>query len=135
MNPCSNWPEYVLAYHTTSNCPNVQNSRVQTPKQKPLPALGGELLTKLYNTALTYDYPTSSPLRALSISLLTHVSTVFLDLLTYWIGYPSQPRGFSDIKEWYNMDTSGEFFIRRLPTGDIATCKSISEFNSFFQVS
>lgn len=130
---------FELAKLCSCVCPSIsvthiQNSRVQSSKQVSLPVVGGELLTQLYITALTYDYPTSSHLRALSICLLTHTSTVFLDLLTYWIGYPSQPRGFSDIKEWYNMDTSGEFFIQRLPAGDIATCKSMNEFNSFFQV-
>ena len=100
----------------------------------PSPALGGELLSQLYDAALKFDYPTSSPLRALRMTLLQHSSSVFLDLLTYWIGFPGEPRGFSDIKEWYNMDTSGEFFIQRIPSIDIATCKNFAEFESLFQV-
>ena len=100
-----------------------------------MPALGGELLSQLYDTALKFDYPTSSPLRALGITLLQHTSSVFLDLLTYWIGFPSEPRGFSDIKEWYNMDTSREFFIQRaIREEDVITCKTMMEFNSLFEV-
>lgn len=96
--------------------------------------MGGELLTELYGTALKLDFPTSSPLRAFGIALLQHTSSVFLSLLTYWIGFPSQPRGFSDIKEWYNMDTSNEFFVQRLPSldNDIVSSKSYREFNSLF---
>ena len=98
-------------------------------------ALGGELLSQLYDTALKFDYPTSSPLRALGITLLQHTSSVFLDLLTYWIGFPGQPRGFSDIKEWYNMDTSREFFIQRvMGEEDVISCKTMVEFNSLFEV-
>jgi hypothetical protein len=96
--------------------------------------VGGELLSHIYQIALKYDYPTSSPLRALSIALLQHSSAVFLDLLTYWAGFPGRPRGFSDIKEWYNMDTTGEFFVQRVKSEDIAHVKSMKEFNSLFQV-
>lgn len=98
------------------------------------PALGGELLSRLYEKALRYDYPTSSLLRALQMTLLQHTSVVFLDLLTYWIGFPGQPRGFSDIKEWYNIDSGGEFFVQRIPNVDIVTCKTFDEFDSLFQV-
>ena len=108
---------------------------MQSSRLVPLPALGGELLTELYDTALKFDYPTSSPLRALGITLLQHTSSVFLDLLTYWIGFPNKPRGFSDIKEWYNMDPSSEFFVQRIPSSeDIVTIKSMTHFNSLFQV-
>jgi len=31
------------------------------------------------------------------------------------------------------MDTAGEFFIQRMPTGDVATSNSMTEFDSFFQ--
>ena len=100
-----------------------------------MPALGGELLSQLYDAALKFDYPTPSPVRALEITLLQHTSFVFLDLLTYWIGFPGEPRGFSDIKEWYNMDTSREFFIQRvLGEEDIISCKTMVEFNSLFDV-
>ena len=100
-----------------------------------MPSLGGELLSQLYDTALKFDYPTASPLRALGITLLQHTSSVFLDLLTYWIGFPGEPRGFSDIKEWYNMDTSREFFVQRvIGEEDVLTCKTMMEFNSLFEV-
>lgn len=68
------------------------------------------------------------------MTLLQHTSSVFLDLLTYWIGFPSKPRGFSDIKEWYNMDTSGEFFIQRINLEDVISCNGFVEFTSLFQV-
>jgi hypothetical protein len=93
------------------------------------------LLTNLYDTALSFDYPTPSPLRALSIALLKNTSTVFLELLAYWMGFQSPARGFSDVKEWYNLDTCQEFFVQRIDSGDIATCKSIIEFNNLFRVS
>lgn len=91
-------------------------------------------MTQLYDMAVQFDHPTSSPLRALSVVLLQHASSVFLDLLNYWIGFPGQPRGFSDIKEWYNMDTSGEFFVQRVSNEDIVASKNIQEFDSLFQV-
>jgi hypothetical protein len=84
--------------------------------------------------AVQFDYPSLSPLRALSVMLLQHPSSVLLDLLNYWIGFPSQPRGFSDIKEWYNMDTSREFFVQRVSTEDMVASKTISEFESLFHV-
>ena len=91
-------------------------------------------MTQLYDTALKFDYSTSSPFRALGITLLRYASSVFLDLLTYWVGFPNEPRGFSDIKEWYNMDTVGEFFIQRVTSVDVKNCKSFIEFDSLFQV-
>ena len=95
---------------------------------------GAELLSQLYTLALKYDFPTLSPLRALSMTLLRHSSVVFLDLLTYWTGLPARARGFSDVKEWFNMDSSSEFFIQRVKTESIANVKTMREFNSIFQV-
>jgi hypothetical protein len=83
---------------------------------------------------LTFDYPTPSPLRALSLALLKYTSTVFVDLLAYWIGFQAPARGFSDVKEWYNLDTCEEFFVQRVKAGDIATCKTMVEFNNLFRV-
>lgn len=115
---------------------DLKDSHTQRKRHTPLPKLGGELLTQLYETALKLDFPTPSPLRALGITLLQHTSSVFLSLLTYWIGFPSQPRGFSDTKEWYNMDTSHEFFVQRLPSSsldnDVVSSKTFVEFNSLF---
>src|SRR5277367_5307098 len=115
--------------------PNTKNSPIQRKRHTPIPKLGGALVTQLYETALKLDYPTSSPLRPLSITLLKNTSSIFLSLLTYWTGFPSQPRGFSDIKQWYNMDTSHEFFIQRLPNidNDIVSAKTFVEFNSLFE--
>ena len=114
----------------------TQTFRIQR-KGHTLPTpVGADLLSKLYDLALTFDYPTTSPLRSLSITLLHSTSTIFLDLLTYWIGLPSQPRPFSDVKEWYNMDTSSEFFVQRgFPEETLATCTSHSKFLSLFKVS
>jgi hypothetical protein len=112
----------------------TQDSRILRNGQIPSPALGGALLSNLYEVALRFDYPTSSPLRALGTTLLIHTSRVFLDLLTYWIGFPSQQRTFSDIKEWYNIDLSAEFFVQRTASTDIISVKAIAEFNSLFQV-
>ena len=102
---------------------------------------GAKLLTQLYDLALKFDYPTSSPLQTLGITLLSHSSTVFLDLLTYWIGLPYESRGFSDIKEWYNIDSNHEFFVQRMYSADptlesldLKSTKSMQEFNSLFQV-
>src|SRR5271156_372737 len=117
----------------TSSCFSADLQTKPVQAYIPSPRVGGDLLTQLYTTALKYDYPTSSSLRPLSLALLKQTSLVFLDLLTYWIGFPAAPRGFSDIKEWYNMDTAGEFFIQRMPTGDVATSSSMTEFDSFFQ--
>jgi hypothetical protein len=88
----------------------------------------------MYDTALSFDYPTPSPLRALSLALLKNTSSVFLELLAYWMGFQSPARGFSDVKEWYNLDTCQEFFVQRMKSGDIATCKNIVEFNDLFRV-
>jgi hypothetical protein len=96
--------------------------------------VGGELLTNLYDTALSFDYPTPSPLRALSLALLKNTSSVFLELLAYWMGFQSPARGFSDVKEWYNLDTCQEFFVQRIKSGDITACKNIDEFDSLFRV-
>jgi len=112
----------------------MKNARTQNKRTVALPSLGGALLSELYELALKYDFPTSSPLRALSLTLLSHSSSVFLDLLTYWTGFPARPRGFSDIKEWYNMDTAREFFIQRVKSDDIDNVKTMKEFNSLFQV-
>jgi len=115
---------------------NLKNSTLQRKRYTPLPKLGGQLLTQLYETALNHDYPTSSPLRPLSITLLQHTSSIFLSLLTYWTGLPSPSRPYSDIKQWYNMDTSHEFFIQRLPSHDkdILSVKTFVEFASLFEV-
>lgn len=93
------------------------------------------LLSQIFEMALKFDYPTSSPTRSLTLSLLQHTSTVFLDLLTYWIGLPCRTRGFSDPKEWLNMDTTGEFFILRVNEDqDFPSCKRFSHFERLFTV-